>query len=117
MSQTIRLPWPDRTLHPNSRCHWAKKAKAAKSAREDAAWWAKAAGVKKLDADAVKVTFTFVPPDARRRDTDGMLSACKSAIDGIADVLGVDDSKWAILVQREPPKHPGEVRIEIGSVS
>ena len=49
----------------------------------------------------------------RRRDVDGMLSACKSAIDGIADVLGVDDSKWVFNLRRSAPKAPGTVRIEI----
>ena len=29
----ITLPWPDRALHPNSRVHWAQKAKATKAGR------------------------------------------------------------------------------------
>lgn len=117
MTQTIRLPWPSRDLHPNARVHWSKKAKAARAAREDAAWWAKAAGARKIKAESIVATLTFIPPDARRRDLDGMVTSIKSALDGIADIIGVDDSKWLFVLNREPPKHPGEVRIEIREVA
>jgi len=39
------IPWPSRVLHPNSRTHWARKAKAAKVARQAAGWIAKEAGI------------------------------------------------------------------------
>jgi len=110
---SVELPWPDRVLHPNARVHWAKKAKAAKQARDDAAWWAKAAGFKRMKAEALNVTAIFCPPDKRRRDIDSMLSSIKSALDGIADVVGVDDSRWAIVLRKEAPKEHGAVRIEI----
>lgn len=109
----VELPWPSRDLHPNARCHWAKKARAAKIARSDAAWWAKAAGVRLIKADALQVTAIFFPPDRRRRDADGMLSSIKSYLDGIADVVGVDDSQWRIAIRRDEPRPGGAVRIEI----
>ncbi len=53
------------------------------------------------------------PPDDRHRETDGMLSSMKPALDGIADMIGIDDSKWNIALHREPAKAPGSVRVEI----
>lgn len=113
---SIVLPWPSRTLHPNSRPHWAAKAKAVKKARNDAAWCAREAGIRRGDPDipaALKVTAVFSPPDNRRRDVDGMLSSIKSYLDGISDIIGVDDSKWQIAMRRGDPVKHGLVTIEI----
>ncbi len=117
----IDLPWPAKELHPNARVHWAKKAKAAKQARNDGAWCALASGVRTHDfmgLDSLNVSIVFLPPDNRRRDTDGMISSAKSYFDGIADVVGVDDSKWVFTgIKRGEPKKPGIVRVEISSVA
>lgn len=110
---TITLPWPSRDLHPNARVHWARKANAAKTARKNAAWSAKAAGVKPIDATALGVRLIFHPPDRRRRDGDGMLSSCKAYIDGISDVVGVDDSRWVISFERREPVKGGAVHVVI----
>lgn len=113
---SIDLPWPSRVLHPNARAHWAQKAKAVKKARADAAWSAKAAGIRRGDYDIplnLRVTAVFCPPDSRARDADGMLSSCKAYFDGIADVIGVDDSKWQIALRREAAVKGGSVRIEL----
>lgn len=110
----IELPWPSRDLHPNARVHWAVKGRAAKKARQDAAYATKATGVRKLDAKSLLVTAIFNPPDNRHRDLDGMLASMKSSFDGIADTIGVDDSKWAIVPYRDVPKPPhGAVLIQI----
>lgn len=117
---SIDLPWPSRVLHPNARSHYMAKAKVAKKARADAAWIAKAAGIRRSDPDIpqfLKVTIIFCPPDNRRRDLDGMLSSLKSALDGIADATGVDDSKWEIALRREAPVKGGLVRIQIEDAS
>lgn len=112
----IELPWPPRELHPNARVHWAKRAKAAKQCRTLGWGLTMAAGVRRNDPDipqALKITAAFSPPDGRRRDEDGMLSSIKSYLDGISDVLGVDDSKWQLAIRREPPRKGGMVRIEL----
>lgn len=89
------LPWPDRILHPNSRPHWAKLAKAKKAARESAAWAAKAAWPDAtLPEGRLHLWIDFYAPDKRRRDDDGLLSSMKAARDGIADALGIDDSRF-----------------------
>jgi crossover junction endodeoxyribonuclease RusA len=110
---SVDLPWPSRDLHPNARKHWAQRAKAAKKARLDAAIAARAAGIRKIRAASLRIIATFSPPDNRRRDSDGMLSSLKSSFDGIADVIGVDDSLWNITIQRAEPVRGGNVRIEI----
>ena len=112
----IELPWPPRELHPNSRAHWAKRAKAAKRCRVLGWGLTLEAGVRRNDPDipqALKVTAVFFPPDDRRRDEDGMLSNIKSYLDGISDVIGIDDSKWQIALRKEAPKKGGSVRIEL----
>lgn len=110
----IELPWPSRALHPNARVHWAAKSKAAKRERiwAGSATWS--AGLRKIDAKALQVTVIFNPPDRRHRDLDGMLSALKPALDGVADTIGVDDSKWAFVLHRDDPRPPhGAVLIQI----
>lgn len=114
----IDLPWPSRDLFPNARVHWARKAKAVKTARLDAAWFAKIAGIRPNDPDipqALLVTAVFSPPDNRVRDEDNMLASCKAYFDGISNFIGVDDSKWQIAIRREAPVKGGLVRIELES--
>lgn len=95
MVAAVDLPWPSRTLHPNERPHWAKKAKAAKSARMSAAWAVKGAGLGAIEASAIKVTCIFSPPPIKRnRDIDNLLASCKAYFDGIADAIGIDDSRF-----------------------
>lgn len=115
MSVIIFLPWPSRRLHPNaSGVHWAEKTKRAKRARHDSAWLAKEAGAGALVGSAgLDVSITFSPPDRRPRDLDGLLSNIKHHLDGIADVAGVDDSRWSLSLHRDEPKKPGSVKIEI----
>lgn len=113
----ITLGWPARALHPNHRAaHWSVKAAATKSARTNAAWATKAAGLSKLDLAALKATIVFHPPDSRRRDLDSLLSSMKAAIDGISDVVGVDDSSWQFAIRKEAPVKHGAVRITLEQI-
>lgn len=112
----IDLPWPANELRPNARPHWAAKARATKKARIAAAWACKIAGIRPNDPDipqALRVTAVFAPPTAHARDDDNMLSACKAYFDGVADFIGVDDSKWSIAIRREAAVKGGLVRIEL----
>jgi crossover junction endodeoxyribonuclease RusA len=90
MSRTVELPWPPRTLHPNGRPHWAALAKAKAKARGDAYLIARHLRV----SEPVTVAVTLHPPSNRKRDLDGALSSLKASFDGIADAIGVDDSRW-----------------------
>lgn len=113
MSLVIILPWPDRVLSPNSRAHYMAKARAVKRAKHEAGWAALESDARAMQAEALDVTLTFTPPSRRHADTDNMLSSCKAAIDGIAEVLGVDDSRWTYTLRRAEPCKPGHVKIEI----
>jgi crossover junction endodeoxyribonuclease RusA len=114
---SVDLAWPPRELHPNGRWHWAVKAKAAKKARATAHNTILEAGIRKGDPDlpqSLKVTAIFFPPNNRKHDIDGCFSAMKASFDGIADALGIDDSKWQFGPPRkEGPVKGGCVRIEL----
>lgn len=109
----IALSWPDKALHPNGRVHWAAKAKAAKAARIAAGWITKAANIKVNGDGAITLKIKFFPPDRRKRDLDGMLSSLKSAIDGIADALGVNDNRFRYEIDVYLPIKGGQVVVEI----
>ena len=112
----LSLPWPDRTLHPNARAHWRVVAKAKKAARAQAHTLALAAGAKTaaLPEGRLHLFLDFYPPDRRRRDDDGLLASMKAARDGIADALGIDDSRFVSHpMVREEVRKGGEVVITI----
>lgn len=106
------LPWPPSGLSPNARSHWAATAKLKKQYRSDCAWQAKAQGATKIDATALHLKITFYPPTKRHFDLDNLLARMKSGLDGLADVLGVDDSKWSLTIQKADTVG-GMVRVEI----
>jgi len=101
---TVTLPWPPSCLFPNAkrRTHWSKYAKPTKAYRALCGWEAKAQGVRQHNdpTAALCVSLTFLPPDNRRRDMDGMLGAFKAGIDGLSDVLGVDDCYWSLATAK-----------------
>ena len=87
------LPWPPKDLSPNSRVHWARKARAAKAYKKACHVIAKASGVK-IDWDGeVYFWINFYPPDKRERDDDNLIAAFKAGRDGMAEALGIDDKR------------------------
>jgi len=114
----VVLPWPSRDLHPNSRVHWSRRARAAKVARHAADALALQAGwaTLKLPEGRLHVWIDAYPPDRRHRDTDGVLSSLKSALDGLADALGVDDRRFVPHpFLHDEPRKGGEVRVRLTS--
>lgn len=109
----VSLPWPPRALSPNGRKHRMAVARVKKQYRADCAWSTIAAGVRRIDATAVRVRITFHPPDARARDTDNMLASLKAGLDGVADVIGIDDSRWTLVIARGAPAAPGRVDLAL----
>lgn len=111
---TLELPWPSSLLSPNARLHWAAKAKAVKEARSVAGWAAVSTReLERFKGKALKVTAVFCPPDARRRDRDNMLASIKPYLDGIADVIGVDDSNFELTISKAEPVKHGAVKITL----
>lgn len=113
----ISLPWPDKTLSPNARNHWAKTAKAKKLARLEACLLVKSQlpfkerqSIAQGD-DKIACKITFYPPDNRRRDDDNMVSSFKAARDGLADALGIDDRRLRPHYFFEDAEKPGRVEV------
>lgn len=93
----IVLPWPDKVLSPNSRVHWAQKAKAVKSARRSGYMAALHAGYG-LDTFSgyegkLHLWIDYYAKTRNYPDADNCLSASKAYIDGIADALGINDRR------------------------
>lgn len=93
----IELPWPDPALMPNRKNgkHWAIT-QTVKVRRRDMAWALTREAMQKeaflpMDGKLLPVSLTFCPPSYHRRDLDGLLSAMKPDMDGMAMALGVDD--------------------------
>jgi crossover junction endodeoxyribonuclease RusA len=108
----LTLPWPLKELSPNARTHWRTLAKAKKAYRQACAWTATEQGVRRIDPGPLVVSLLFVPPDRRPRDTDNMLASLKAGLDGLADVLGVDDRLWTLEIARSGDVG-GFVKVEV----
>lgn len=118
----VVLPWPDMRLSPNSRMHWAVKAGVVAKARRDAAYAtyeAVGGGLREARAafagnDPISVRVTFYPPDKRHRDDDNLVGCIKSARDGIADALAINDRRFVSTHAFAEPASPGRVEFLIG---
>ena len=91
-TKTITLPLPAKELSPNSRCHWSKKYRKAKSARTAARLLS--SSILGSSEQVAGYRLVFYWPDKRRRDRDNAIASCKSVIDGIADGVNQDDSTF-----------------------
>ncbi len=93
---TITLPWPDASLMPNRKNgrHWTSTSKAKDTARA-AGFFATKQVCAGFEAEGnIPLSITFVAPDKRHRDLDNLLACTKSALDGMADALGVNDRQF-----------------------
>lgn len=106
------LPWPPTQLSPNARTHWAVLAKHKKAYRQSCAVQAMEQGVKPIKADKLHLTLTFYAPTRRAFDLDNALARIKSGLDGLADVLQVDDKHWSLTIKKAD-EIGGFVRVEI----
>lgn len=96
----VELPWPPKELSPNARLHWAKLAKAKKNYRHACAHVAVQQGVRRIGPQKLHLALTFYAPTRRAYDLDNALARMKSGLDGLADVLGVDDKHWSLSIAR-----------------
>ena len=103
----IELSWPAKELSPNARVHHMVKHRYAKAAKIEAGWATKMARPLNWGSDGpFDIHVRAYPPINRNRDADNLVSSLKSALDGIADVLGVNDRlfkaptvEWADIAQ------------------
>jgi crossover junction endodeoxyribonuclease RusA len=117
---TVTLGWPSRALSPNARTHWGTLARAKKAARYEGYIAALQTPIDARVHDAakaVRIQVTFVPPSTRRIDLDNCIASIKANLDGIADLIGIDDSRWiwAAPVIAKPEK-PGRVVVTLTPV-
>lgn len=115
----VELPWPPREVWPNFRQshHWRAFHNARKKQRSDAHLCVLATkGAVALDP-RIPLAVHFYPPDRRKRDDDGCIGAFKSARDGIADALGVDDTRFKATYWFHEPEKPGKIVVEIGAAA
>lgn len=77
-------------------------ARAKKAYKTVCMWHAIAQGAKRIDAESLHVHITFFKPSRRAMDLDNCLSQMKAGLDGLAEVLGVDDSKWTLAIEFAP---------------
>lgn len=113
----VELAWPDKSLSPNARVHWGALSRAKKKAKDDAFWAAKYVIPKgfKHTGDRLSFVVTAYPPDKRARDDDNIVAQMKSARDGIADALGVDDTLFDQRFQWGEPVSGGKIVVEVAA--
>ena len=112
MVARLILPWPPKELSPNARMHWAALAKAKKAFRARCTWAAREQGARPIKADKLHLSLTFYAPTRRAYDLDNALARMKSGLDGLADVLGVDDKHWGLSITRADTVG-GYVQVEV----
>lgn len=99
---TITLPWPLAALSPNARARdWRPHARAKKEYRAACHVQALREGAQSVAGlvaaeGEIEVQLRFVPPDRRRRDHDNLVASMKAGLDGVADALGVNDSRFRL---------------------
>ena len=111
----VVLPWPDPVLWPNrsNGNHWSVRQSAKSAAKLIARSNSTGANIGDTSIDHA-VTIIVEPPDKRRRDVDGVLSALKPSLDGIAHALDIDDCHFnPIQIVRAAPVPGGRVTVRI----
>lgn len=117
---TIELSWPAKELSPNARVHHMVKHRYAKAAKIEAGWATKIARPFDWAHDGpLTIAVTASPPkNWATGDTDNLIARLKSHLDGIAEVLGVNDRQFqAPTVQWADKTERGKVVITIGAVA
>lgn len=113
----VELDFPAAELFPNRSKgrHWGSLHKHKSAAREAAYWQTLASKPMPSPSDAeLLLTITFEMPDKRHRDTDNCLAAAKSALDGVASAMSVDDKRFnPIKIYRKHGKPPGKMIVQI----
>lgn len=109
----ITLPFPASILagHAKGNGNWAK-IKATKEHREWAWKAALAAAPVVAEEGDIRIHIRFVPAN-RRGDRVNFPNRLKPYFDGIADALGVNDSRFLPSYEFCQPEAPGRVEMEV----
>ena len=117
------IPYPPSELNPNKRLHWAQKIKLKNQQLDSGFKAASDAMVFEsimpqspfVPARDIPIHLTFHPSTKRAFDLDNALAASKSAIDGIAKAMYINDKQFnpVTLWRGEPDKTAPRVEIHI----
>lgn len=108
----ITLPWPPSSLSGHAEGHWRSKSTPTAKHRAWANLATLAAGIKAPGAGDIRVHIQFTPPNLRG-DRTNFANRIKPYLDGIADALGVNDSRFLPRYSFLPPEKPGCVRFTL----
>ena len=112
-STLIELPFPPASLSGHNKGHWHAKSPVVRKHREWARLATKAASPAVPPAGDIRVSATFYPPN-RRGDRVNFPNRLKPYWDGIADALGVNDSRFLPAFHYAEPVAVGKVVFAIG---
>jgi crossover junction endodeoxyribonuclease RusA len=116
----IDLPWPPQETHPNCRKHWAVKMRAVRNYRRNchvATMVQMQSKSHAVPAGDLQLTLTFHPKTNRKRDIDNLIAQMKAGLDGVADALKIDDSRFRKVAGTIGEQlSPGKVEVEIESL-
>lgn len=110
----VDLPFPPADLSGHAKGHWRGRAGVTKKYREWALTASKSCRYVPPATGDIEVFVIFTPPD-RRGDRINFPNRMKPYFDGIADALGVNDSRFLPHFQFCEPKKPGGVKVLIGA--
>lgn len=109
---TITLPFPPASLSGHAKGHWRVKSGPTAKHREWARMVTLGSGVLVPTTGDIRVHVRFIPPD-RRGDRTNYPNRMKPYFDGIADALGVNDSRFLPSYEFAEPKMPGHVEVTV----
>ena len=108
----ITLPFPASSLSGHAKGHWRSKSGPTAEHREWARLATLAASLRVPASGDIRLHIRFVPPD-RRGDRTNYPNRLKPYFDGIADALGVNDSRFHPSYEFAEPAKPGRVEITV----
>lgn len=109
----IVLPFPPASLSGHNKGHYRTKAPIVAKHRDWACSAARGAKIAIPAKGDVPLHIRFVPPD-RRGDRCNYWNRCKPYIDGIAQGLKCNDSRFLPSMSFADPEKPGRVEVRIG---
>jgi len=107
----IVLPFPPASLSGHNSGSWRSRSAIVRKFRDLAKLATLDAGIPVPDEGDIAIRFTFVPPD-RRSDRLNLPIRVKAYADGIAEALGVNDSRFLPSFHFAAPAKPGRVIVE-----
>lgn len=116
---SITLPWPHHSLSPNGRTHWRVLAKAKARYRQQCADHVQTTvglppRIPTIPTDArVELVMVFYPPTSRGYDLDNLHARMKSGLDGLCDVLRINDRQFRPVTVDMGKKHLGGMVVTI----